>query len=122
MTTQTTAPPSVEERLAGVEARLSALESTLVAFIEEQREWRNQVVEEQREWRRETSARFERLEQSVDRLNERSDRLNERIDRVEENLGGRIDRLGGRIDRVLYITLGVMTAIAVAGIAAAVFG
>ena len=133
MTTQAAESPDVIERLYGIEARLSALESAMVAFIEEQREWRKQFIEEQREYRREINTRFERLEQSVDRLNERSDRLSEctdrveenlggRIDRVEENLVGRIDRVGSRIDRVLYVTLGVMTAIAVAGIAAAVFG
>ena len=122
MTTQAAESTDVIERLYGIETRLSALESTMVAFIEEQREWLKQFIEEQREYRREINTRFERLEQSVDRLNERSDRLSERTDRVEENLGGRIDRVGSRIDRVLYVTLGVMTAVAVAGIAAAVFG
>ena len=111
MTTQTTATPTVEERLA-------ALEATLTAFIAEQREWRNEVNE-----------RFVRLESGIDRLgeritqtNERIDRLNERVDRINDNLGGRIDRMGVHVNRILYVALGGMLSVIVAGVIAIVFG
>jgi predicted nuclease with TOPRIM domain len=123
MTTQ--ASPAV----TSVEERLAALEATLTAFIAEQREWRNQFAAEQLAWRIEVNERFARLESSVDRLNERVDRLSERVDRlservdrVEENLGGRIDRLGAHVNRILYVALGGMSSVIVAGVIAIVFG
>ena len=116
MTTQVSpASPGVEERLA-------ALEATLTAFIAEQREWRNQFAAEQLAWRIEVNERFARLENSVDRLNERVDRLSERVDRVEEHLGSRIDRLGAHVNRILYVALGGMSSVIVAGVVAIVFG
>ena len=134
MTTQVSpAAPGVEERLAALEATLTAFiaeeREWRSQFIAEQREWRNQFVAEQLAWRTEVNERFARLESSVDRLNERVDRLSERVDRlservdrIEENLGNRIDRLGAHVNRILYVALGGMSSVIVAGVIAIVFG
>ena len=87
MTAPAIAPITVEERLA-------ILESTLAAFIAEERDWRSQFLAEQREYRREVNARFdaqaaalvEHRRETAETLAEHRREINARFDAQADDL------------------------------------
>ena len=88
MTAPAIAPITVEERLA-------ILESTLAAFIAEERDWRSQFVAEQREYRREVNARFDA--QSAALMEHRRE-TNARFDALTNTLAEHRREINARFD------------------------